>query len=528
MAAVCLETHARGRGSSDDRSTAESAGEVQELFVRLQALPGGPVRDRLRARLVVLHLPIARRLARRYERRGEALADLEQVAAVGLVKAIDAYCPDRGVPFLGYLVPTVVGELKRHFRDQGWDVHVPRRLRDFRVAANACTQRLTQELGRHPTHRELADALQVTSAEVREGVVASQAYAAASLQQRLGAEPDAPERQEYLGDLDADLELVTDKVALHDALERLPDHERRVLICRFFGNMTQVQVGEELGVSQMQISRLQARALSLLRSMLGDDCGAAPRRRSPFTVKDGGDGVVRATVGADLPPEEVSRLAEAVRERLAGARVLAVVMDLVGARVPSEALLSALLALRAATFGAHAVFEVRNAPGTILDALRTAGPERPATVAARPPTQPSAPHRETAQAPARHPLADPGCRPRLRLLPPVTCSVGQRERDQGAATRTWVFPAPLMADQGPAETVRPLGTAITSSGDLGGAAWPTLVASRLGQRPWRPGRSRPPPWRTRGPGPLRTEPGVGASPRLPGARQPVRGAGRLG
>jgi RNA polymerase sigma-B factor len=225
-------------------------------------------RQRARRDLIELHLPLARYFARRFRNRGEPYEDLVQVATVGLIKSIDGFDFERGVEFSSYAMPTIVGELKRHFRDKGWSVRVPRRLQELKIEIAGATMRLTQQLGRSPTVRDLSEALGITQEEVLESLEASNAYSALSLYAPVGADEQAPCVADMLGELDANLEKVEDRESLRPLLAELPVREQRILAMRFFGNMTQTQIADEIGVSQMHVSRLLSRSLAVLRAQL--------------------------------------------------------------------------------------------------------------------------------------------------------------------------------------------------------------------------------------------------------------------
>lgn len=246
-----------------------------ELFAALAAQPpGSATRCAVRRRLIEHNLPRAVRLARRFQDRGEPLADLEQVAAIGLIHAVDRFDPRRGVPFGGFLVPTVVGELKRHFRDRGWDMRVSRRLQELKRGITAATNELTAKLRRSPTDDEVAAHLGVRPQELIEGRLAAQAYDLLTLNlPPAGERSNGYERQELLGSPDEELERIPDMLAVRQEVRQLPQQEQQVLALRFYGNMTQAQIAERIGVSQMQVSRLLARALGSLRKQLRDDDG---------------------------------------------------------------------------------------------------------------------------------------------------------------------------------------------------------------------------------------------------------------
>ena len=247
-------------------------GRARELFEQLATLPaGGEERQRIRGELVELHLPLVEYLARRFRNRGEWLDDLTQVATIGLIKSIDRFDLARGVEFSTYATPTIVGEIKRHFRDKGWAVRVPRRLQELKLALTKAISDLAQRLGRAPTVAELAAHLQMSEEEVLEGLESANAYSTVSLDAPDSGDEDAPAVAESLGMLDDALEGVEYRESLKPLLERLPPREKKILMLRFFGNMTQSQIATELGISQMHVSRLLARTLTQLREGLTTD-----------------------------------------------------------------------------------------------------------------------------------------------------------------------------------------------------------------------------------------------------------------
>jgi RNA polymerase sigma-B factor len=244
-------------------------GHARELFERLATLPDGDEeRLRIRSELVELHLPLVEYLARRFRNRGEWLDDLTQVATIGLIKSIDRFDLARGVEFSTYATPTIVGEIKRHFRDKGWAVRVPRRLQELKLSLTKAIGELAQKEGRAPTIAELAAHLQMSEEEVLEGLESANAYSTVSLDAPDSGDEDAPAVAESLGMLDDALEGVEYRESLKPLLERLPPREKRILLLRFFGNMTQSQIATELGISQMHVSRLLARTLAQLREGL--------------------------------------------------------------------------------------------------------------------------------------------------------------------------------------------------------------------------------------------------------------------
>ncbi|KES04561.1 RNA polymerase sigma factor [Streptomyces toyocaensis] len=241
---------------------------ARALFLELRTLPdGSPEYAELRNRLVRMHLPLVEHLARRFRNRGEPLDDLTQVATIGLIKSVDRFDPDRGVEFSTYATPTVVGEIKRHFRDKGWAVRVPRRLQELRLALTTATAELSQLHGRSPTVHELAEKLAISEEEVLEGLESANAYSTLSLDVP-DTDDESPAVADTLGAEDEALEGVEYRESLKPLLEDLPPREKRILLLRFFGNMTQSQIAQEVGISQMHVSRLLARTLAQLREKL--------------------------------------------------------------------------------------------------------------------------------------------------------------------------------------------------------------------------------------------------------------------
>ncbi|SDN24800.1 RNA polymerase sigma factor SigF [Actinacidiphila guanduensis] len=251
-----------GRPDPHDRSGARA------LFLQLRALPeGSPERAELRNQLVRMHLPLVEHLARRFRNRGEPLDDLTQVATIGLIKSVDRFDVERGVEFSTYATPTVVGEIKRHFRDKGWAVRVPRRLQELRLALTTATGELSQRHGRAPTVHELAEHLKISEEEVLEGLESANAYSTLSLDVP-DTDDESPAVADTLGSEDEALEGVEYRESLKPLLEQLPPREKTILLLRFFGNMTQSQIAQEVGISQMHVSRLLARTLAQLRDKL--------------------------------------------------------------------------------------------------------------------------------------------------------------------------------------------------------------------------------------------------------------------
>ncbi|MGH3415134.1 MAG: SigB/SigF/SigG family RNA polymerase sigma factor [Actinocrinis sp.] len=247
---------------------AERRAETMRVFERMHKLPAGdPERERLRAEVIEDHMAYARRIASRYGGRGEVVEDFEQVAYVGLVKAVDNFDPQHGTGFLGYATPMIMGEIKRYFRDATWDVHVPRRMQELSSALRKANDALTHELGRSPSVAQLAERVNATAEEVVEALDASSAYTTASLDRPVRTDGDeGASLAEFVGGEDPRFEAVVNREVLKPLLARLGERDKRILMMRFFRGMTQAQIGEELDVSQMQVSRLLSRILDELRA----------------------------------------------------------------------------------------------------------------------------------------------------------------------------------------------------------------------------------------------------------------------
>ncbi|GLY63964.1 SigB/SigF/SigG family RNA polymerase sigma factor [Amycolatopsis taiwanensis] len=249
-----------------------SSNEYQQLaplFDELAALPADdPRRSEIRDKLVTGHLPLAEHIAQRFSGRGVAKEDLVQVATVGLINAVDRFDAARGADFLSFAVPTVMGEVRRHFRDSGWLVRVPRRLKELHLSISAASTALAQRLGRAPTPSEIAAHLSISQEDVYEGLEAGNAYHSMSLDEVLSGDTENLALGDTLGEEDSGLEGVENHEALLPLIRELPERERRILGLRFVHNMTQTQIAERIGVSQMHVSRLLARTLEHLREGL--------------------------------------------------------------------------------------------------------------------------------------------------------------------------------------------------------------------------------------------------------------------
>jgi RNA polymerase sigma-B factor len=223
--------------------------------------------ESVREELVGAYVGLAKAMARRFSHRGESLDDLVQIAYVGLLSAIDRFDPERKVEFTTFAIPTIKGELKRYFRDQGWALHVPRRVKQLHVALNETIGTLTQRLGRSPTVAELAKEIDITEEEVLEVMEAGWSYRAASIDENRGGGDSDRETSPVatLGSLDARLSTLEDRLTVSPLLRALPARERIILQLRFFEGLTQSQIADQLGISQVHVSRLLTRSLDRLR-----------------------------------------------------------------------------------------------------------------------------------------------------------------------------------------------------------------------------------------------------------------------
>lgn len=248
------------------RDSSEGYGHLRPLFEAMAELPAdSPERADLREQLVTGHLPIAEHIAQRFSHRGESHDDLLQVATVGLLNAIDRFDPDRGTDFLSFAIPTVMGEVRRHFRDSGWAIRVPRRLQERHLAVTAAGSKLSQTLGRAPTPSEIASHLRISTEEVYEGLEAGAVYRSRSLDEMIGPDEDAAPVADRIGVEDEAFHEVENNETLRPLLDRLPARERRILVLRFYGNLTQTEIANRVGLSQMHVSRLLSKTLQALR-----------------------------------------------------------------------------------------------------------------------------------------------------------------------------------------------------------------------------------------------------------------------
>ena len=234
---------------------------TSELFAAYAQSHDVDIRDQL----VTAHLGLASYLARRFANRGQPLDDLVQVASLGLLKAVERFDVSRGLAFSTYATPTIVGELKRHLRDRGWAVKAPRRMQELYANLGSSVDRLSQSLGRSPTVGELAREVGASEEEVLEALEAGQAYRFASFDTRPDGE-ESSDANSPLGSDEEGFERAEDRILINRFLAQLPSVSREVVVKRFFGGMTQSEIARELGISQMQVSRLLARSVHQMRA----------------------------------------------------------------------------------------------------------------------------------------------------------------------------------------------------------------------------------------------------------------------
>ena len=347
-------------------------------YARRRAEAPAGERTRLRDDLICGCLPFAGRLARRYWGRGEPVEDLEQVARLGLVKAVDRYDPQRG-SFTAYAVVTISGEIKRHFRDRTWGVHVPRRLQDLSLEVGYATVVLTNILARTPTVAELAAHLRIDEHVVTDALESAAGYSPASLNAPVGGET-ARELGDLFGCADQDLESVEDRVTVADLLLRLPARERRMLAMRFYGNRTQTEIAAEFGISQMHVSRLLSRALGWLRdAMLSDalppwEGAAAGMEHHELRVTVGrSDGETTVRVFGEVDRDTACRLRRQLHAAVAGAGRSQVVVDLGAVPLIDAAGVAALVDGATAARTADVGFRVCHAQPYVARVLALAG-----------------------------------------------------------------------------------------------------------------------------------------------------------
>jgi RNA polymerase sigma-B factor len=262
----------------DGEDPAVLRARAARLLVDLHELPEFDERRRMiRDHLVELHLPLVEYLARRFTGRNEPLPDLVQVGVIGLLKSIDRFDPVRGLEFSTYATPTILGEIKRHFRDAGWLLHVPRRAQELQAPLTRARDELSQRLQRAPTVAELATRLEVPEDEVIEALEVARTYTGVPLDALTGRD-GAPVENAMLSEVDEQLERVEQRALLRPAISALTDREREVLLLRFLAGKSQTEIADIVGVSQMQVSRLVARSLARLRAELSAEEASRPAR----------------------------------------------------------------------------------------------------------------------------------------------------------------------------------------------------------------------------------------------------------
>ncbi|MDP9799416.1 RNA polymerase sigma-B factor [Catenuloplanes nepalensis] len=325
-----------------------------EHYVRARAAADEAGRRRLRDEFIRDSLPFAGRLASRYYGRGEPAEDLDQVARIGLVKTVDRYDADRG-SFTAFAVVTIRGELRRHFRDHTWGVHVPRRMQDLGLDLNRATGTLAARFARVPTDDELACFLGVGEADVRDARTSLAAYLPVSLNRQLDSGEDV-EFGDLVGAPDPSLAAVDDRAAMTRLLLRMPQRDRRLLALRYWGNLTQAEIAEQFGVSQMQVSRLLARALAWLRTALLSDAvppwpGTTDEPEVRVVLHSGPGRARHARVYGEVDRDNAAELRARLLAALCAGRPSTLVVDLAGVPSMDAAGLSALVAVHTAAHG---------------------------------------------------------------------------------------------------------------------------------------------------------------------------------
>jgi RNA polymerase sigma-B factor len=366
------DVHAPGEHALEDLDAAAMA--YAHSFTTATSSERAVLRDQL-ARVC---LPFAGRLARRYRGRGEPLEDLEQVARLGLVKAIDRYDPERG-SFTAYAVITISGEIKRHFRDKTWGVHVPRRIQDLSLEVGHASMVLTNALSRTPTIAELAERLEVTERAILDAMESSAGYTPASLNAPVSTGDGGVEFGDLLGSADSDLELIDDKITVARLLLRLPARERQMLAMRFYGNRTQADIAAELGISQMHVSRLLSRALAWLREAMLSD--AVPRWEGASRPEQPGmqvsvnrcAGVLTVAVRGEVDRDTADRLRMGLRHAVSTAGADRLVVDLAAVPLVDAAGVAVLIDAASAAAVAEVPLSLRGAQPYVARILAVSG-----------------------------------------------------------------------------------------------------------------------------------------------------------
>lgn len=261
------------RGKPGSRSNRDDTyDDLGPLFEELAAFDDSdPQREALRARIIARCLPLADHVARKFAGRGEPLDDLAQVGRVGLVHAVDRFDAARGSPFLSFAIPTIMGEIRRHFRDNTWAMRVPRRVKEIHLRLGPTIDTLSQRLGRSPTAKEIAAELEVDPGEITQALIAGNAYQPSSIDAPSPAGGDVePTLLDSLGATEPRYDRVEESLAIGPLVAKLPERERQVLTMRFFDSMTQTQIAQRLGISQMHVSRILAKTLAYLRDQTAE------------------------------------------------------------------------------------------------------------------------------------------------------------------------------------------------------------------------------------------------------------------
>ena len=270
--------------SARTEASRSNAIATEKLFIRWQKH-----RDqRAREQLVERFLPLARKLARRYQGAHEPLDDLVQVASLGLVKAIDRFDPERGIAFSSFAVPTILGELKRYFRDAGWSVRVPRGTQELAIKVEQIQRKLTAKTGRPPTFNEIAQYAEISVEAVLDALEAAGAHHAVSLDiPREDSEGEIGTLGDAIGEIDERFDLIDDATSIGEVAKQLSERERQVLALRFIADLTQTQIAAEIGVSQMQVSRILRKSLDRLEELVAGDEKPAPAsaKRAPHVAE---------------------------------------------------------------------------------------------------------------------------------------------------------------------------------------------------------------------------------------------------
>ncbi|RPF30681.1 SigB/SigF/SigG family RNA polymerase sigma factor [Streptomyces sp. TLI_185] len=273
---IDMSTSSSGTQAKTTASTRrhDDAPDTADLFARLVTLEDGPEREAVRDELVTAWLPMAHRIAGRFRDRGESIEDLRQVAALGLVKAIDRFAPERGA-FESYAVPTITGEVKRHFRDRMWALRVPRRIQELRNKVRVARRELTQTPGSpEPSAADIAAHTGLTEDEVNSGLEALESFSTLSLDAELSGDEDGYSLADTLGAADSAYDVVIDREAAKEGLRHLPERDRAILYLRYFEDMTQSRIADRFGISQMHVSRLISRSCARVRAeALGQSAG---------------------------------------------------------------------------------------------------------------------------------------------------------------------------------------------------------------------------------------------------------------